>query len=294
MASELADQVIEREVCAAVEHGITEAVIGHMTKRRRPRRVPDFDAYYRFLAPYEGRFKRAFRGYWDDQRKTVISNMKRTPPASVERGVSRPGASVKGLTFSELFEQWMFAKGPANKGLQVVYKDLAFKLAVQSALRQAKLYDISTNWDVFNPNIEKWLKGYSIDLADEVNTVTLDKLKGSLFEGWEAGEGVPDLLNRVRDLYEEFDRSRAEMVARTEALRASNEGALETYRASGVVDRTMWVVGPDPCEDCQKLDGAIAQLEGGTYSAGGETVDCPPLHPRCVCAIVPILEGEEL
>ena len=44
MASELADQVIEREVCAAVERGITQAVIGHMTKRK-PRR-PDFAAYY--------------------------------------------------------------------------------------------------------------------------------------------------------------------------------------------------------------------------------------------------------
>jgi SPP1 gp7 family putative phage head morphogenesis protein len=302
MASALADAVIDDAVAKQIDTALIEHVIGHMTKKRRSRRVPDFESYYRFLAPHEARMKRSLKAYWSEQARVVVSNMKRTPGPIGGRSLA--ASRIKGLTFNELIEQWLFAKGPADKALVVAYKDLAMKLLVQSAVRASTQPPFSASnplairWDVFNPNIEKWLKGYSIDLADEVNTATLDKLKGSLFEGWEAGESVPDLMNRVRDLYEEFDRSRAEMIARSESIRASAKGALETYKASGVIDRTIWVATPDErlCPQCEILDGTVLELEGAFFSTtyGDKKGDGPPAHPNCRCALAPILIGETI
>lgn len=298
MAHELADHIIDNATLTSVGLACEKAVIDAVEKRARPsRRRPDFDAIDAFLAPYEARLTRGLSSVWAEQRRTILSNMKRTPGPIGGRSLA--ASRVKGWTFNDLFEQWMFPKGPADKAIQVVYRDLAMKLLVASGKRAttqppfSAANPLSTNWDVFNTNIEKWLKGYSIELADEVNLTTLDKLKASLFEGWEAGESIPDLSNRVRDLYEEFDKSRAEMIARTETLKASNQGSLETYRSSGVVDRTMWIVGPEPCEYCQALDGAVADL-GDDYHSDLDDVDAPPLHPRCVCSLIPILIGEDV
>ena len=292
MAHELADHIIETRCVEAAEDAVATAVadriipaIGGFKKAKSKRRRVNFTAYYQFLAPHEARLQRALKPYWKAQQASIVSHMRHSPRRAVGPG------RIKALNFSELFEQWAFAKGPADKALQEIYQDFAGKLLMASAVREAENYGLSTSWDVFNQNIEGWLKTYSIDLADEINTTTLDKLKGSLLEGWQDGESIPDLTNRVRDLYEEFDRSRAETIARTESIRASNQGALAEYAASGVVDRVMWINGPDPCDDCLELDGKIADLYEDFHSDVGD-VDAPPLHPRCVCDVVPILSGE--
>ena len=290
MAHELADHILETRCVEAAEDAVATAVADRITpaivgfKKSKRRRV-NFTAYYQFLAPHEARLQRALKPYWKSQQASIVSHMRHSPRRAVGPG------SIKALNFSELFEQWAFAKGPADKALQAIYQDFAGKLLMASAVREAENYGLSTSWDVFNQNIEGWLKTYSIDLADEINTTTLDKLKGSLLEGWQDGESIPDLTNRVRDLYEEFDRSRAETIARTESIRASAQGALAEYAASGVVDRVMWINGPDPCDDCLELDGKIADLYEDFHSDVGD-VDAPPLHPRCVCDVVPILSGE--
>jgi SPP1 gp7 family putative phage head morphogenesis protein len=300
MAHELADHIITSEVLTGVELACEKAVIEAVTKRNRPsRRRVDFAAIDAFLAPYEARLRRGLNSVWAEQRRTILSNMKRTPGPIGARSLA--ASRTKGLTFAELLEQWMFAKGPADKAIQVVYRDLALKLLVASGKRattQAPFSlanPLSTNWDVFNTNIEKWLKTYSIDLADEINTVTLDKLKASLFEGWEAGESIPDLSNRVRDLYEEFDKSRADTIARTETQKANDRANEETWKASGVVDRSMWIIGPEPCPICEALDGEVRDL-GDDFYPPDEYSDGsgPPRHPRCVCARICILSGENV
>lgn len=302
VADELADAVIEGECCRAVEGGlvrtVTASVMAHLAaalsvvkRRRRPRRVPDFDDYYRFLAPYEARMKRSLNRVWDEQRRTIVANMKRTPKAA------RFDITRKDLTFDELIEQWMFPKGPANKTVQVVYKDLALKLMVAAAVREMQTNPaIATNWDVFNPNVEKWVASYSIELADEINTATLDKLKRSLYDGWKAGESIPDLTNRVRDLYEEFERYRAASIARTESIRSSSQAAKMTYEASGVVDRIGWASTPDEreCELCAALDGKVVPLGEAFFVDNFGDGTTAPRHVNCRCANYPVLEGETL
>ena len=289
MAGELADHIIETSVLTAAGLAFEKAVIDAVTKRKRPsRRYVNFSEYYAFLAPHEAHLKRGLTKVWAEQKRTILSNLRKMPKAAMAR-------VTKGPAFSDVFSQLMFAKGPADKALQAVYREMAQRLMVASAAREAGLYNLSTNWDVFNPHIEGWLKTHSIDLADEINTTTLDKLKASLYEGWEAGESIPDLSNRVRDLYEEFDKSRADSIARTESIMASGQGALAEYEASGVVDRVMWVATPDErlCPICEGLDGSVADL-GEAFSFEDDYGDgtSPPAHTNCRCCIIPILEGE--
>jgi SPP1 gp7 family putative phage head morphogenesis protein len=80
-------------------------------------------------------------------------------------------------------------------------------------------------------------------------------------------------------------RSRAMTIARTETMRASNEGQKQLWnqaREKGLLsgkEKKVWIAS-DPCDDCEAVDGEIVGIDED-FSVGDE----PPLHPNCRCTI---------
>lgn len=80
-------------------------------------------------------------------------------------------------------------------------------------------------------------------------------------------------------------RSRAEAIARTEAMRASNEGQLQLWRQAqdkGLLSETarkVWITA-DPCPICAPMDGETVGINE-TFSIGFD----PPAHTRCKCTV---------
>lgn len=82
---------------------------------------------------------------------------------------------------------------------------------------------------------------------------------------------------------------RARTIARTETLRASNEGTRQAWKQAkdqGYLTGTEtreWITTPDDrlCPICLPLDGEVVGLDE-VFSVGVMT---PPAHPRCRCAI---------
>jgi SPP1 gp7 family putative phage head morphogenesis protein len=86
-------------------------------------------------------------------------------------------------------------------------------------------------------------------------------------------------------------RYRATLIARTEIMRASNDGELSAWREAqrmGLLGRAekVWIVTPDDrlCPRCRPLDGARAPLGSPFITLRGR-LDGPPLHPSCRCTI---------
>lgn len=106
------------------------------------------------------------------------------------------------------------------------------------------------------------------------------------------------MVERYRD---ELLLSRAETIARTETIAASNEGQQELWRQAretGVLtgtERRIWIVTPDDrlCEACLSMGNAHGDVERSVGldeefdDEGGEfdPVLVPPLHPNCRCAV---------
>lgn len=80
---------------------------------------------------------------------------------------------------------------------------------------------------------------------------------------------------------------RAEGIARTELMTASNAGRFSGFSAgvgSGLdsdQSRKEWITGGDPCPDCDPLDGEVV-LWDQPFSIGLLT---PPVHPNCRCVV---------
>jgi hypothetical protein len=107
----------------------------------------------------------------------------------------------------------------------------------------------------------------------------------------------PEQIQRMSDrYYERFIKYRAETIARTESLRASNSGAQQSW--SQAIDQNLldshrtrqrWIVAHDErlCDECNrmpKLNEKGVEV-GGSFVSSWGPVSGPPLHPRCRCTI---------
>lgn len=93
--------------------------------------------------------------------------------------------------------------------------------------------------------IEKWIRKRAQLFAESVNSTTLEGLEKTLAEGISAAEGIADLRKRVQEVYKGFPEYRSEMIARTEATAANNEGLLQGFKQSGVVNGKEWMNAGD-------------------------------------------------
>lgn len=117
--------------------------------------------------------------------------------------------------------------------------------------------------------------------------------RDSLVEGLQEGESIDDLANRV-EKSANTTRPRAEVIARTEILRACNAGSIETMRATEIVTMKTWLATPDARTRAshRAAEGQTVPLDQ-PFNVGGSNLDHPgdPLGPpnetiQCRCTML--------
>lgn len=97
-----------------------------------------------------------------------------------------------------------------------------------------------------------------------------------------AGLSARQLARALRDALK--DGPWARMLALTELVRASSEGARMAYTAAGVTN-WQWMTEPGACPDCLGNEAADPRPIGQAWPDGSEL---PPAHPRCRCSCAPM------
>lgn len=198
-------------------------------------------------------------------------------------------------------------------------------------------------WDIANPEVQVFLKDYSFKFASGLGTTTKEGLRGLVSSAQAEGWSINKLRDELGGIYGGWDKTRAEMIARTETIRSSNAGAVMSYQNAGI-EYKQWFTAQDGkvCGFCQEMHGKIVGT-GENYWAMGDTmlielpeqlmlqqaldwqekglwvgdtlcgisdvrvavnketrvatmtftyedVGYPPLHPRCRCTILPVVE----
>lgn len=163
------------------------------------------------------------------------------------------------------------------------------------------------NMWIDRPEAKQFIQNYGYKFAKDVNTTTQRVLREQMAEGVSLGEDINALKNRVKEVFEGTEReARAEMIARTESIRAQNAGSVAQWKESGVVEALEWDAAGDGCEFCLAMDGKVIDfgkdflrngetmegIFGGKYATDYERVGYPPLHPNCRCTVLPVLNEE--
>ena len=243
---------------------------------------------------YEKQYKRVLAPIMQDQRREALKNLE-AHASSLKAYIAKAG--------QKLFDDAAYDALMTTK-LQPTLQDLA---KTQGGLAMTFAGDDGQEF-YLNNKIISLLERNTRKMASNFNDETLDKLNDTLAEGIQAGEGIGALKGRVNDVYDNIEGYRAERVARTETLKASNNATVDAYRQTGYVTSKVWVVNPDACPECEEFDGKTIGLDdsfvplGGSYTYTDEngeeqtktndydTVEEPPLHPNCRCTIIPSTE----
>ena len=126
------------------------------------------------------------------------------------------------------------------------------------------------------------LEGITDAMSSQISRVLAD--------GMVRGIGPREMASELKKEIEKMTRTRAEMLARTEVVRAHHLANIAEYREAGLDDLVViaeFVATPDSrvCSICASLAGKRYTLD--------EAEGVIPVHPRCRCAMVPYLPEED-
>ena len=191
--------------------------------------------------------------------------------------------------------------------------DLALKLSRKSYYKAEEI-PITIAFDVYNPEVTEELLKQTTRFPAGVVGTSEEIIRREIANGLELGESIDKLRKRVTErLGPTYIKNRAEMIARSETIYASNAGSELGYMQSGVVEGKKWLTALDertcfPCTDMNNMTAPLGQptweKEGlnigevqGKYGLDFDYTEGamphPPLHPRCRCTIIPIVERVE-
>jgi len=268
------------------------------------RRLPLFRVHMKFLDSTEShilKWKKLLQKRFGVMEKEVLGKIKK-PGKSVyhttkEYWIDKAGFDV---------EKWLFSKKKWQGTFQKDGKLMAAKPMADGGQYILDELEVELVFDGADPNAIEWLAANSKNAAWSVTNTVHARLKKALMDAVEAGESIPKIRKRVEEIFENISKVRAEMIARTETLKATNRGVWLGMRQSGVVEGKQWMAAMDKrtCAECAEMDGATMPLddpffelgESHTFKSGKtmvfdyEEIQHCPMHPDCRCTLMAILK----
>jgi len=234
---------------------------------------------------YENLMFEGIKKFNSDQKDVVLSN--------VERFFDKKGWKI---TADEIFnkDSWIAAmidlSEPILNGLYQAEGSEALQLLGSSDFR-------------ITPDVEAALSRAIELMSRNYNDTTLSLLKDAIEEGLGEGASLPEMKNKISNIYAFSDEVRAAQVARTETFRVANDSTKEAWKQTGVVKTIKWYTAADEmvCPWCEAMNAKVIDIEANFYDKGdthtgtdGSALDisysdvgAPPLHVSCRCYVRP-------
>jgi hypothetical protein len=106
----------------------------------------------------------------------------------------------------------------------------ALRGGLKTAAEGDEVGDIEMSFDAGNPRAKAWIEEHALELVDDLSTTTRDEIRGLLEDAFETGNtdlDVDELTKQITGILD--DPERADVIARTETMRAANQGQLEAW-----------------------------------------------------------------
>jgi HK97 family phage portal protein len=288
------DKAVKRKIKEAPSD-VDESLKSNWTEEQK---VAHWNQFIKQIDQREADIKQACKDIFEEQKKLVLDRLYDNHKA---------------------FRKWMgFKSTPANvvPSLEEMNKmwrlleDLLREIYIEQGTETLDFLGTGATINITTEFASQYLLEWGGQLITQIDETTRQQLMASLSEGYDNGESVDELAKRVQSVYSIADSNRAEMIARTESIRASNSASVEAYRQSGVVVAKEWLTERDnrTCPFCNKLDGKAIGLnknyfnKGDTFKAKDENgnevtlkielanVGEPPVHPDCRCTTIPVID----
>ena len=181
-------------------------------------------------------------------------------------------------------------------------QDTLVKVEGQDAFIEVWIFDEFKITD----KIEKLLKKNISKFAGSIDTDTNKKLTKNFETIIEQGLSFEKWRKLLQDTFSELKTTRADLIVRTETIRAGNMASQWAWEESGVVEKKQRYTALDErvCEFCWPMNWKTIALKDNYFNKGTtligadwhelkldyDDVEGAPLHPNCRCVLLPVVE----
>jgi SPP1 gp7 family putative phage head morphogenesis protein len=139
---------------------------------------------------------------------------------------------------------------------------------------------------ITNEERVKFAKKYTSKLSGSIAESSVKTVRETIAKGIAEGKDLRKVRAELMEKVDGWSEARAETVARTETLRAANQGSLIVMEKAGI-EYKQWLAAPDACSMCLELANQINDMSYEYDSKGDKygLTTTPPVHPRCRCTI---------
>lgn len=216
------------------------------------------------------------------------------------KGLEKLDAQIREAMNTLSKEQTLAFRRGARGGFRAgIYRGIEELVAVQMPfyrdLKPDGINKLTTSvFTLIDKDALDFMVNYDLVLAGDIRRELADGIKRTILSGVVTGKGTDDIvrdLGKVIEDKESFRHAgsrvftkaqyRMEMIARTEALRAHNQGRIKFYGEVGV-QKLEWMAMKDErmCPVCGGLDGRV--FDTGSFPS-------QPAHPNCRCTSLPVI-----
>ena len=195
---------------------LLEKAVAAAKKKDAEKRAQIWKNFVAKTTPEENKLAKEIMKYWKKQEKFVLDYIHQQ----------------KSFKFPK---SW-------NDVLAKLLKTYLIAFMQQAGDAQAAEFGIS--FDLQKPEIQRWLAAKVMTSAVEINTTTKKDVLKQLKEAVENGESIQDMDKRIKGLFEETYKHRAQTVARTEVISANNKAGLEAARQANMGHK-VWITSLD-------------------------------------------------
>lgn len=153
-------------------------------------------------------------------------------------------------------------------------------------------------FDLRNPIVDEFLDAWREQQIVGITRTTRDQVTALLQNAVAEGVGIDEMKRRLRSTFEGWTSTKAETIARTEAVGSSNAANLAAYQISGLVDGKEWLAVQDDStrESHAELDGQQRgireqfQANNGASTQGPGLFGLPEEDINCRCTVRPVIK----
>ncbi len=237
--------------------------------------------------PHERRMIAALKKFFQGQQDEVMQKLKQLTGKSLRRDI----IDVDAL---------LWDGEEAKRRLEVLGMPLLLAVITESGEAALAELGLDISFDVEHPAVQTGFRE-QLQRIVGIDDTTREALRAELLEGLGAGEGIPQLADRVSKVFADAKGRRAETIARTETNSAASLGQQAAWEQSGVVKGKEWIAALDERtrEAHRQADGQQVPLDS-RFVVGGEQLEYPG-DPNgsaenvinCRCTVAPITLSQE-
>jgi HK97 family phage portal protein len=231
------------------------------------------------LAPIQGRLVRRLKRHFQDLKNEAMRNMRATTilTASPQRPTSFSLETTKAPIDPNVP---LWDETDAKVRLAALVR-IGVRDAIGAAYSaSAEDYDLEVAWNEDNLWLEKYM-GSRLKYINGVDDNLRDQLRGALLASAQAGDSIPAMSDKVREVFQDAMDYRAELIARTETIQAYGAASLQSYREAGIAQAEMYDGSDD--DECSAVDGQVVSLSEAEQLMGEE-------HPNGTRGMAPIVD----